>query len=443
MLKIDDHNGISPLPYVLMLLVIFSVISPQYGWAVSGMTFKMHVGQVKVIPVDQIDRVAIGRPGIVNYEILDNGQLLLIAAQAGETYVHIWEHRNREIRFIVDVTERNMSKQLEIAKQLSRDIAGLQLREVDGRIVFEGEVSAKEQNRIAALLDTVPNAVPLLRYKDFDMEKMVRVDVRIVEISKTDAEQLGIKWQDSIIGPTVGVMKRFKTNDFYAVTGNDSEGLAGDILSATPNDHGFYGYLGLATSITSRIDLLAEDGNARILASPKLVARHGEKAAFHSGGEFPIQVLGPLGTPEVVFKNYGVEVAIEPFIDKDNNIRTSIYAEVSTLDLSSQNGGVPGLLTRNVESVLNLKSEDTIVISGLASAEHGKQVSKVPYLGDVPIVKNLFRSTSTINRNTELVIFMTPHVTTPDSEWNQELLYVGQRFHDKFKDSGLNPKLME
>ena len=406
-------------------------------------TFNMHVGEVKVLPINKVDRVAIGRSDVVNYQILDNGQLLLIAKARGETYLHIWEHKNRELKFIVNVTQDNMSRELKMAKALSADIDGLKVRQVNGNIIFEGVVSNAEKEKLQALISAVPNAIPMMQFKEFDVKEMTRLDVRIVELNKKAASQIGIRWQQTMSGPILGFTKSFETNNFFRVFQDDPSGINEDIISSTPNDTGFYSYFGITSSISSTIDLMAETGDARILATPKLIAKSGESAEFLSGGSFPVLIVNSLGQSEVEFRDYGIKISMLPVIDADKNINTLIHAEVSSIDLATEVNDVPGVLTREVDTTINLKDNETIVISGLASVLESKQVTKVPVLGDLPLIGNLFKSTEKVRQETEIVIFVTPRIISPNHEKNQELVDYGIELRDHFNDKRVNQALME
>lgn len=159
------------------------------------------------------------------------------------------------------------------------------------------------------------------------------------------------------------------------------------------------------------INLLQEDGNARMLAEPSLSTRSGEMASFQSGGEFPIAVLNQFGQPVIEMQDYGIQLEIEPVTDDDGNIISRVRAEMSSIDFSTVVNGIPGILTRNTESVVNLRSGETMVISGLMKTEDSKAISKLPLLGDIPVLGQLFTSRNFIEGRTELIILVTPRIT--------------------------------
>ncbi|MBS0551545.1 MAG: type II and III secretion system protein, partial [Proteobacteria bacterium] len=168
-------------------------------------------------------------------------------------------------------------------------------------------------------------------------------------------------------------------------------------------------------SLFGRLNLLAQKGDAVILAQPRLAARNRGTASFLAGGEIPVATASATGTPSVSFKEYGIRLEIlAPVADDSGAIRARIKTEVSALDRSVAVMGVPGLLSRRTETEFNLREGETLALSGVISRDQAKDVSAVPYLGEVPVLGNLFRSTRFQNRESELVVFLTPRVLRND-----------------------------
>ena len=168
-----------------------------------------------------------------------------------------------------------------------------------------------------------------------------------------------------------------------------------------------------------------------MLAEPNLTTRSGETASFLAGGEFPIQSVSGLGAVDVEFKEYGIKLDIEPVVDENQNIVSRVMAEVSSIDPSVSIGSIPGLLTRKTESVINVKNNETIVISGLVSSEMSKSVSKFPFLGEIPILGELFKSRDFRDKKSELVIFVTPTIVYPGEERHDAQLARGVELTDE------------
>jgi pilus assembly protein CpaC len=168
-----------------------------------------------------------------------------------------------------------------------------------------------------------------------------------------------------------------------------------------------------------------DDNYQRILGQPKLVAASGEKAQFLAGGEVPI-VAVTQNTFNVEYKKFGIVLDVTPTADRSGNIGTSISAEVSTVDptISAVANGVsvPGFKVRNVKTSVTVRDGETIVLSGLYNYSQDKEVSKVPLLGSIPILGELFKSRHFVDNKTELAIYVTQRIVSPASDPVKKLI---------------------
>ncbi|PVZ68198.1 type II and III secretion system protein family protein [Pelagibaculum spongiae] len=406
-------------------------------------TVKMVVGQVRVMDIKNITRVAVGSGKIVNYRSLENGQLLLIASEIGNTDVHIWQKGDRESVVRVAVSGSNTQNDLANAQKLSKQVPGLSVVRQGDNIAFFGNVAPSDETRIKSLIQIFPNAVDLTRLDGFIDKPMVRMDVRILEVSIDDVKKLGIRWNTTASGPAIGLHKSFVNNGTFRNYSENNDGIAEGISGAiTGFDYKFYKYFGITTGLGSTLDLMAEAGKARSIASPKLMARSGEKAHFASGGEFPYQIRTDNGFA-VEFKEYGVILDIKPQVSGDR-IRTMVKAEVSSIDFSVVTQGTPGLIKDVAETDINLTSGDTLVISGLSYGTTSSRADKVPFLGDLPWIGALFRSKNERSRTKDLLITVTPHLVNSSSDKNKQLLNEANKWIEDFDGKfSLNQALME
>jgi pilus assembly protein CpaC len=158
----------------------------------------------------------------------------------------------------------------------------------------------------------------------------------------------------------------------------------------------------------------------QILAEPNLLALNGQKASFLAGGEFPVPVVQggqSVGVVTIQFRPFGVRLEFTAFVGKDDVIRLHVQPEVSTLDFSNaaiiSGFTVPALSTRRAETEIELKNGQSFGIAGLLDNRAQVQLSKIPGIGDIPILGNLFRSHTISRSNSELVVLVTPHVVDP------------------------------
>ena len=172
------------------------------------------------------------------------------------------------------------------------------------------------------------------------------------------------------------------------------------------------------TTIDANLQALEEKGVIRTLARPNLVAMSGEKASFLAGGEFPFPVPSGVNLITIEFRQYGVKLEFTPTVQDDGKIKLLVAPEVSALDPTNtvrvDNVTIPALTVRRANTTVELRNGDSLAIGGLF--QHGAQtdLKQIPFLGDVPILSALFRSTRYQKNETELLIIVTPHIVGPD-----------------------------
>ena len=175
----------------------------------------------------------------------------------------------------------------------------------------------------------------------------------------------------------------------------------------------------LGLNLISRLQLAEADGLVTTLAEPTLTALSGETASFLAGGEFPVPISQSLGSVTIEYKQYGVGLAFTPFVLADGRISMRVRPEVSELSVEGSirlNGfNVPALTTRRAETTVELGSGQSFMIAGLLRNTNTNNIDKAPFLGDIPILGALFRSTSYRRQETELVIIVTPYLVRPTS----------------------------
>lgn len=242
---------------------------------------------------------------------------------------------------------------------------------------------------------------------------VIELEVQVMEFKTRHLQSLGIRWQQVVNGPSLGVISDWAGGDRFRVTG-ELDGLISS--EALPLPSGHYSYAGLASTFRSQLHLLNEQGQARMLASPVLRTESGQTAEFLAGGEVPLPQSNQQGAMDVSFRSYGIGLKILPEQLDDGSIRTQVLTEVSNLDPAVSVQGIPGLLTRRTESVVAVEAEETFVISGLRSEDASLSEERVPGLSRLPGVGKAFRHRQQQTQETELVIFITPRVVNNDTK---------------------------
>jgi pilus assembly protein CpaC len=242
----------------------------------------------------------------------------------------------------------------------------------------------------------------------------VNLKVRIAEVSRDLLKQIGVNLfsQDSTSGFKFGINQGGGT-----VPAPGSPFTVQNLLGAGTSIGGRGKLFGL--DLIGTLDLAETDGLATTLAEPNLTALSGETASFLAGGEFPIPVSQSLGAISIEYKQYGVSLAFTPIVLADGRISMRVRPEVSQLSdagsVKLNNITVPALTTRRAETTVELGSGQSFMLAGLLSNSNTNSIDKAPFLGDLPIIGALFRSTKFRRQETELVIIVTPYLVRPVS----------------------------
>lgn len=386
----------------------------------------MFVGEIKAVSASKVSRVAIGNGNLISTRFIDENQMLLIAEAVGDTSLVLWTPKGEVQNYTVRVGSKDSGFAYQAAKSILSDITSIQIKPMGPNIAITGSASPAQVARISAVAQRYPQIVPLLKENDVEMKKMIYMKVQILEAKKNLSEQLGITWPGAIAGPTVGL-----AGSVGSINQTGATAVPG--LALPLGVSGMRTYLGITSLIQSQINLAKSNGDLTILAEPELSARSGNSASFLAGGQVPIQTAGALGTTSVTYKDYGIKLTIKPTADDSGNVIAAIKAELSQLDQSTALAGSPGFLTRSADTEINVKSGQTMVISGLINRDMQNDVSSIPGLGSLPIIGRLFRSDSFRGGRTDMLIAVTPIVIDPSSSMNRERIEKSIEMKENFE----------
>ena len=399
----------------------FTVDKSEYSAAVTSGVLQQKVAAVK--------KLLAGVPGV---EVAVVGDKIVMSGQYDGRYAPQIAAVKAAYPETLDLS---LSTKLNEVKQLVADIKGIDVRLVGSRIVLSGTIDDGYEPTITTITAAYPDIMDLTRKEEIELpdDKMVLVNIKITEFNKSASDSLGINWSNNFAGPAAAIASETsfggKRADGVTVLGNSNapKPLSGiDAANVAPS----FGYFGIATEITSRINLAINSGNAMILAEPRLVARSGGEAKFLAGGEVPIEIVTPTSA-SIEFKQFGILLNIKPTIDRNNNIRAHVETEISAVDKSVAVGNTPGFLTRRTDADILLHSGETLVMSGLVDRELSRDLTGLKGLSSLPILGSLFRSRDFRDKKTDLVIFVTPQVY--DSEHKQNIDAVAQ---EQARESG-------
>jgi pilus assembly protein CpaC len=367
--------------------------------------------------------VFVANPDIADVQI-KSPTLMYISAnrtKPGETVVYAVDDKDNVLVSAVIRVEYDLTRLRQAYKQ---SMPGISVSSVEGKLVLSGDASsagqAEKARALAVAVVGADKIDQIINQVTVTIPNQVNLRVRIAEVQRSVLKQLGINWTK--LG-----------SHFAFATANPTSGAAPDIVGTAVTNTaavaaGRLVGMANATDLVGVLDALAQEGLVTNLAEPNLTAMNGQTASFLVGGQFPVPSTVSQGTggsaPSIgiVFKDFGVKLDFTPTIIDANHLNLKLRPEVSAL---STNGAIslpltgtasltiPALTVTRAETTLELGSGQSFALAGLLRHDTNQDISKVPALGDLPILGQLFRSDQFNRDETELVIIVTPYLVNP------------------------------
>ena len=354
-------------------------------------------------------RVSVGRAQVADVVMVTPRQLYLNALSVGTTNVSLWDQQDRLLEVFEVVVIRDLTSLKEQLYQILPN-EPVEVRGLAGSVVLSGQVSSLEAKKRAEALTEAYAPKKTTSLLEVGGNQQVQLQVRFAEVSRKVTKRMNINLR--ILNPLTG--------DFlYTMLGGLIAPQIDGTLALSDKVNAMGGFHSGQTQVSAFLDILKENGLAKILAEPNLVAASGQQADFLAGGEFPIPVPQRENIT-ITYKKFGVQLSFLPEVRPGKRIRLTVAPEVSELDWTTavvvEGFTVPGLTTRKAKTQLELADGQSFAIAGLFRNDITQSVSKFPVLGDLPILGTLFRSTEFKKNKTELLIVVTPRIVRPGQE---------------------------
>ncbi len=405
------------------VLFFCSVLSAQEKEVIT-----LVVGESKLLQYPNVTKVAIANPSIADVRGIGTDQVWVVARRAGVTNMILWFPRGVKMEFIIQVLAEDPKIILYDLQYLLLGLEGVRPKIVSNRVVLEGEVhSEKDYERIQKVTELYPQVISFIQKNFVDVQPMVHLDIKMMEVSKEARKQYGFDWAK---------MASFQVMD---------EGFSKEWNVTLWEGTDLTGVFTLLSNFYIIYHMLMEDGSGRLLANPRLVCKSGESANFLIGGEIPIPTQGGLGDTNVEWKSYGIKLDFSPQADPSGNVQMKVMAEISSLDytrgISVAQISMPAVSKRQNETVVNMREGETLVLAELLSNEQTKLVNKVPFFGQIPVFGELFKSREFQDKNTDFLIFITPTIIQPGTIEQKQI----RDMERKYKRAGrqLKPSLID
>jgi pilus assembly protein CpaC len=375
-------------------------------------------GKSKVLDLPAaIKRASLANPEVADTVVLSPTQLYLTGKTTGITNLTLWNESGKMIGMYDVVIAPDLSRLKENIHKTLPEEQGILVTSSHDHITLSG--TASSANNLSRALSIAEAYAPkkVINSMQVGGVQQVMLEVRVAEMNRELIKRLGINF--NAIGPNeFGVSL---LGGLTSLTGFSNPGVGGGAATVstavTQAIQGVFGFDTGSLSWTGFIDALKEENLLKVLAKPTLVALNGQEAAFLAGGEFPIPVPQTFGLVTIQFKKFGVGLVFTPNIMNSKHISLNVAPEVSELDFSNalrtQGFTIPAITTRRAMTTIELADGQSFAIGGLMRDNVRESVKKVPFLGEIPILGALFRSSSFQKNETELLIIVTPHLVKP------------------------------
>jgi pilus assembly protein CpaC len=436
----------------LFYFVVILGVSPQLSQA-SG-TIYITPGRQQTLTIPDVMRASISNDDIAAAEAVSaEGQVIITGLSMGKTNMTVWLGNGRKEFYKINVSDKEINVEKDL-HQLLGGIEGIQIRTTSSGVVVDGQLyrsedlelvqkTLKQYPRVqnyakvnAGALEFFQTAMlEKLKEQGFDQiqiskagdtlylegfvnsplekiraEKIARtiyikienhielgieqknlilVDIKFMEILKNSLHNLGIQWPQHVdVGSNIG----WSNKGFSTI---------------------------LSSQSTVQLNALIDKGDAKVLSNPKLLCQSGFPASFDAGGEIPIRMISERSA-DVYFKPYGLHLDVNAKSDAGKRTSIEVQSRISDLDMATAIDGIPGILEHKVNTAVNLEFGQTVALAGLIESKNSKSVSKVPVLGHIPILGELFKSRNFNNSLSEFVVFLTPILANANDSYHMQ-----------------------
>jgi pilus assembly protein CpaC len=401
-----------------------TTLPAQTGQSQGSAPLRVMVGKSLLInTTERLKRVAVTDPTIADPTVITPTQILVHGRSAGEVSLLIWDELERsrsfDLRVDVDVST--------LAEEERRVFPDEQITVTPSRsaVVLSGHVSTEDVSKRAAELASAysKSVVNVLTFGPVGAQEEL-LQVRFAEVDRSALTQLGVNFLSTGAANTIGTTGTgqfggFGSQQVSQTTGSGAGFQSQETISNVLNLFLFRPDLHFGAVLED----LETKNLLQILAEPNLIAVNGKKASFLAGGQFPFPIVQPgagFTAVTISFKEFGVKLEFTPVIMPNGNIHLTVAPEVSALDfanaLTISGFTVPALSTRKAETEFELQDGQSFVIAGLIDNRVTDIFNKMPGLGDIPILGNLFRSKSYQKSNSELMVLCTVKRISPTTE---------------------------
>jgi pilus assembly protein CpaC len=388
-----------------------------------GQALHVFVGKSVIINLQSpVTRILSSNPAIIDTLATSPTQVVVEGKTPGSSSLILWDATGHSQ--MLDVTvDVNISK-LRTTIEQTYPSETVNVQSDGAHLIVTGTVSnAKVMDEIGKIASAYSGGVVNSLVVAPVHEQQILLEVKFAEVDRTKLQQLGLNIFSTGAANTLGTITTQQFTPPTLQSNSSGSGTTGGTVTSSLTFTDLLNVFLFRPDINLGVTLrdLQTKSVLEILAEPNLLAMDGQKASFLAGGEFPFPVVqggGTQGTAVTIqFRPFGVRLDFTGYIGKDSVVRMHIAPEVSTLDFSNSltisGFTVPAISTRRADTEIELKEGQSFGIAGLLDNRTQVQFSKIPGIGDIPILGRLFQSQSLNRSHTELMVLVTPHIVDP------------------------------
>ena len=421
-----------------MIKPIICLLSIGFSSLAFANIHNLQIGQSKTLVLpENVGTVFISQDSVANYEVIEGKSLIIYGKSNGRASLIVYDSDNN---IIINDTINVDPLLYQITNRLAQNFPNSSITidrydsgDANNRFVYVLSGTAPDTTTKGKILALIGSSIgqnaerirqeysngsggssgsQYLTFQDYYtysniidnirvlQEYQVNVQLTFVEVSKDFTDSLGIEWQSLTLDSMMGNGSAINSIGEFSLLGI-RKGL---------NIH----------NITTMIRAVKNDRLAKVLAQPNLSVLSGESASFLVGGEIPIVTKNKDGDANVTYKEYGIKLNISTKVNNDKRIRLFMENEVSSVSGSYafNNYNIPTLSSRRTKSTIDLSDGDSFVIAGLINESDQEQLSRLPFISDIPILGALARSSTTSRSKSEMIVFATVNLVTPKSSFD-------------------------
>ena len=359
------------------------------------------------------------------------GFIEFIGRQEGATTATVTTYDD-ELTVLIRVVPVNPIILAEEVREILGDRSGVTVREVNGRVLIEGEVSSlRYEERINQLVKLYPSQLlNFATYRESFVEsaKMVALELDFVQLAVTDRDELGVKW-----GQFVGANYAFGSGDVPLFYGEDSGAIGDGILPGEVNPQrlpravtltggsGLNQYFALVGNLNVALDFMVEHGMIRNRQHGILVTEAGTEGEYQAGGTLLVRVAS-VGATALERIPYGLLVQAKPVVDDRNRVKVEINVRFDEIDQANGIDGVPALRSAAVKGVVNMQEGQSVLVSGLTSVQETSVEQGWWLLSRIPLLGWAFKSRAYLSQQLDNALFITPRLYEPGTQVHRTLV---------------------